>query len=98
MEIFEQQKQYKFYASIKDGIGKISYIETKKRFRNQGIAKKVVTDFIVLCKKENISIIKINAYTKCLIFWEKLGFKVSKNPQIIDGQKQIFHNGVYILK
>ena len=95
MKIFEQKKEYKFYAEIFKDFAKITYIYVKPKFRKTGVARKRVEDFIKLCIKKNVNCIKIDAYKNSLSFWNKIGFEVNCKPQIIGNDIQHYHDGIY---
>ena len=46
--------QYIFQYEIKGTIAKINYLGVQKRYRNKGIGKKVVKEFIEKCKKKSV--------------------------------------------
>lgn len=96
MNIFEEKKEYKFYAEIFKDFAKITYIYVKPKFRKRGIAKKRIEEFINLCIKKNINYIKVDAYKFSLSFWNKIGFEVNNKPQIIGNDIQHYHDGIYI--
>ena len=53
--------QYIFQYEIKGTIAKINYLGVQKRYRNKGIGKKVVKEFIEKCKKKSVEKIEIDA-------------------------------------
>lgn len=90
----EETYQYTLQYSIYKKTSKINYLGVKRRFQRNGIGRVVVFDFIEKCKSLGINQIKIDAYTGSIKFWEKMGFTVSKVPQVIDGYKQDYHDGI----
>lgn len=100
MNIFIENKKYRFYAKIvkSENVAKISYLGVAPRFRNQGVAKQVILDFIKECTSCGVNKIVIDAHKKSLMFWQKLGFEISCEPQIYNGKVQDYHDGNFIIK
>lgn len=96
--LIETKESKIIYNNISQDTIKIDYLVVKPRYRNNGIGRKVVESLIKKCKSEGIRNIKIDAYYKTKSFWEKLGFEVDNTPQIIDGIRQDYHNGIYKIK
>lgn len=94
MNYHKETKEYLCYGFIEEEKAKISYIGVKLRYRKKGFGKKAVKDFISWCKKEKASFISIDAHKKSLEFWRKLGFQIEEAPQIIQGIKQDYHDGI----
>lgn len=94
----EETNQFTFQYQIYKHIAKINYLGVKRKFQKNGIGKKVVLDFIEKCKKMGIKHIKIDAYIGAKGFWEKIGFCIDEEPQIIYGHKQDYHNGILLIK
>lgn len=86
--------QYTFQYEIKGATAKINYLGVQKRYRNSGIGKKVVKEFIEKCKKKSIKKIEIDAYKKSVPFWDKMGFTINTEPQISLGIVQDYYDGV----
>lgn len=93
MKIIENNK-YTLQYEFKKRTAKINYIGVKKRFRKNGIGKKAILDFIELCRKKEIVEIYIDAYKNSVPFWDKLGFQINHEPQIISGVVQDYHDGI----
>lgn len=94
----EETHQFTFQYQIYKHIAKIHYLGVVRKFQSNGIGKKVVLNFIDKCKKMGIKYIKIDAYVEAKGFWEKLGFCIDEEPQVIKGFKQDFHNGILLIK
>ncbi len=86
--------QYTFQYEIKGTTAKINYLGVQKRYRNKGIGKKVVKEFIEKCKKKSVEKIEIDAHKKSVPFWDKMGFKINAEPQISLGIVQDYYDGV----
>ena len=97
MFVNQKEKDCIFYWNIKDNKAKISYIEVSPRNRKKGIASSVVKDFIKYCTINRIKHIEIDAYKKAINFWRKLSFNVDVQPQVIDGIKQDYYNGNFVI-
>lgn len=93
MRMYTENNIYTFDATINKKTAKINYIGVKKSMRNQGWAKHLVKEFEEECKNLGIEKILIDAYRECLGFWKKMGFSIKKEPQIIDGLVQDYHDG-----
>lgn len=90
----EETYQYTLQYSIYKKTSKINYLGVKRKFQRNGIGKVVVLDFIQKCKMQGIEQIKIDAYSGSIKFWKKMGFSINKAPQIINGCKQDYHDGI----
>ena len=94
----EENNKYTLQYRIYKHIAKINYLGVKKRYQKCGIGKKVVLDFIKKCKKQEIKQIKIDAYLNAIPFWEKQGFVINYEPQVINGHIQDYHDGILFIK
>ncbi|MCT7563304.1 GNAT family N-acetyltransferase [Aliarcobacter butzleri] len=90
--------QYIFQYEIKKTIATINYLGVQKRYRNKGIASKVVADFIQKCRKKGIKTIKIDCHKNSIRFWDKMGFEINTEPQIAWGVIQDYHDGILEIK
>ena len=88
-----------FYFELKnDGItAKIDYLGMRKKYQGQYRGSAIVHEFIEFCKSKGIKKILIDAHMDSIIFWKKMGFKIKRKRQIINGHRQDYHDGVLIL-
>lgn len=93
----EETNQYTLQYYIYKHTAKINYLGVKRKLQKGGIGSSVVLKFIDKCKKLGIKQIKIDAYIESIVFWEKMGFSINKEAQIIKGHKQDFHDGIFKL-
>ena len=88
-----------FYFYLKkDGTAKIDYLGMSKRYQGQGRGTQIVLEFIEFCKSKGINKILIDAHMDAVIFWKKMGFKIDRKRQIINGYRQDYHDGEFIIK
>ena len=87
-----------YYQIKKDGTAKIDYLGMSKRYQGQGKGTQIVSSFIEFCKSKGVKKILIDAHMDAVIFWKKMGFKIDRKRQIIDGIRQDYHDGEFIIK
>lgn len=93
-----ETNKYTFQYHIYKHKAKIDYLGVRKKFQHQGIGSQIVKDFIEKCKNLGIRIIEIDCYNEAISFWEKLGFVIQEEPQIIGGYIQDYHDGFLKIK
>jgi len=97
MIIRKETKKFTFQATINKDVAKIDYIFVHHNYRGLGIAKQLISDFVRKVKRKGINKISIDAYWETISFWKNQNFKIAKNPQVIDGYKQDYYDGVLYL-
>lgn len=84
----------KIYGHLKDGIAKLDSIEITPAKRKQGLGSKYVAEFEKWAKDNGAKMIKIDAYKKSELFWEKKGYKMPKEYPVENGVVQDYKPGV----
>ena len=73
---------------------KIDHVEVKAVQRGSGLGSKAVRDFEKWAKKNGAKYVEIDAYKKSLKFWEKIGYELESEFQVMYGIKQDYKTGI----
>lgn len=73
---------------------KLDHIEVKAAQRGSGIGSKAVQDFEKWAKSNGAKYVEIDAYKKSLKFWDKIGYELDKEFQVMYGIKQDYKTGI----
>lgn len=90
-----ETSKYQFQYTIYKDKAKAHYLGVKRGFQKQGVGREVVLEFIEKCKSLGVKRIEIDCYSQSKGFWEKLGFVIKREAQVINGHLQDYHDGHY---